>query len=102
MNTLLANALSALNSGVAVVLVFVGVGIGAKVSDYSAAGLLVGWVLGCLMAIFLCGFLAILLDIRNLLSRMADQDGDPSPALRAPTLHPFRNTVPASVADDTH
>ena len=69
---------SVFNSVAAVSFVVIGVIVGLVVTDGSFGGFLLGLVIGAIVAVELCGFIAILLDIRDLLAagqKTDDADG---------------------------
>lgn len=75
MNKLLADAIGALNGVLAIGLVLAGGVIGAGAGalggrDFSSAGFLVGGLMGALVAVLVCGGLALLISIRDELRTM--------------------------------
>ncbi|MCY4340111.1 MAG: hypothetical protein OXE48_01865 [Gammaproteobacteria bacterium] len=74
MNKFLAGAMGAINSFVAWALI-IGVPLMAGIA-YGFSGFLVGLLLGALLAIVLCGALALLIDIRNALRKIAETAPD--------------------------
>ncbi len=78
-NRLLADSIVPLNGLLAIVLVLLGLMSG--VSAYGVGGIFTGLLTGVAMAIAVCGVLALLIQIRNLLakslSRQQDNSGNP-------------------------
>lgn len=70
MNAFLANAIGALNTLVALALIIAGAGIGASTAgvmggEVGAIGLFMGAVGGAIVAVLVCGSLALLIGIRD-------------------------------------
>ena len=64
MNKFLANSLSSVNAFIAVVIIFVP-GIAAAVNGGSPLGFIVGCLVGVILAILICGSLALLISIKD-------------------------------------
>jgi hypothetical protein len=62
MNRFLANAVGFINALIAIVLILVGTVIG---SNQGGGGMVLGFIGGLLLAIFVCGLLALAIEIRN-------------------------------------
>lgn len=79
MNNFLASAVSVLNGIVAVIIVIVGVRVGGMLADTTEIPLYwgIGTVGGFVVAIAVCGSLAILIDIRVMIKRHLEEPEDP-------------------------
>ncbi len=69
---------SIFNSVAAVGFVIIGVIVGLVVTDGSFGGFLLGLIAGAIVAVEVCGFIAILLDIRDLLASGQKDDSSSS------------------------
>lgn len=75
MNRFLASALGFLNGVVAVIILLICPIIGGRIgADWGEIGFgfLLGSVIGVIIAVVVCGFIALLIDIRNILVKLRD------------------------------
>lgn len=91
MNRVLAETLTALNGVIAIVIVLAGAFFGYRVSGGALSTVLIGAVLGLLIAALTCGLIAYLALIERHLAKIAGKstpafDGETSPRRRDPTL----------------
>lgn len=71
MNKLLANALASLNSVIASLIILVATVVGSRWPDNLGSGAILGLLVGVVIATMTCGVLALVIDIRDQLKRIA-------------------------------
>jgi hypothetical protein len=70
MNRLLAGAVRFLNGLLAVLMIAIGLVVGAGISQNSSAGALLGAIIGFAAALMVCGMLALFIEMRTELIRI--------------------------------